>query len=544
MKLGEVLVTAGIITPAQLEDSLRAQVRYGARLGTNLVEQITLGLDILAAGLARQHLMPPALRRHFERADPRLQGRLSPELAGRHGAIPLGHVGGDLGAIAIAVMDPLSADARAELEDRLGGTVIPAVAGELRIRYYLERFYGITRGNRFMRVRHASNSEAAPVEVPAATPPRAERAPSEELEESDRAAPARARTDDGLAEDSFGEVTLPFGGPRRQLRPGSPAAADLDLELDGAPPAPAADVGLDLLDEAPGSDVRLPLRPRLPLEAPVADTELQLIDGPPLPSATPPLELGELGELELLEDELGADPPTNLYRAVAPAQTEAEGRERRRFVRTLSDVDEPEPATLGRISIQRVALAPDGSRSLVARRGLLSGSVAEAAAPASLADTLREMRRATGRDRIGDLVVAALRDHAGGAFDAAMVLVVRAPIAIGWKGFVRKGDDAIIEQLAVPLDHPSLIQRACNAQQPRFGPASDPSQVDSRLWAALGAAAPEEILCAPVVLREEVVCVVYGHARAGTAAVFGADATHIVESMASAFERLLRAAER
>ena len=37
-RLGELLVASGLLTPERLEQALRAQIMWGARLGTNLVE--------------------------------------------------------------------------------------------------------------------------------------------------------------------------------------------------------------------------------------------------------------------------------------------------------------------------------------------------------------------------------------------------------------------------------------------------------------------------------------------------------------------------
>jgi hypothetical protein len=172
------------------------------------------------------------------------------------------------------------------------------------------------------------------------------------------------------------------------------------------------------------------------------------------------------------------------------------------------------------------------------------GSGQPSPAKTTLADILREMRRTTDRDRVGDLAVNALRDHFSGGFDVGMVLIIRAPIAIGWKGFVRATDEPVVEQLAMPLDLPSLIQRPYRDRRPLFGPPTGVTSLDRRLWLALGGDVPAEVLAAPVLLRGEVVCIIYGHARAGTSAAFLADAGSLAATMAAAFERLLRSTER
>ena len=72
---GELLVAAGLVTPEQVEQALRAQVMWGARLGTNLIELGFVDLDALSTALGRQHALPAALARHFEKADAELQRR-------------------------------------------------------------------------------------------------------------------------------------------------------------------------------------------------------------------------------------------------------------------------------------------------------------------------------------------------------------------------------------------------------------------------------------------------------------------------------------
>src|SRR5262249_48674504 len=58
MRLGERLVQDGLVKPEDVDAALQAQVLYGRRLGTNLVELGFLDEDQLGAALAR-HLDAP-----------------------------------------------------------------------------------------------------------------------------------------------------------------------------------------------------------------------------------------------------------------------------------------------------------------------------------------------------------------------------------------------------------------------------------------------------------------------------------------------------
>ena len=146
MRLGQLLVEAGASTPGELEAALHAQVIWGARLGTALVELGSIDLDTLSNALAAQHHVPAALASHFDRADRSLQLLLSPSHAERFECVPLMRVGKR--AIVVASVARLEARAIAILSDELAvdrDRIICAIAPELRIRYALERIYQIAR---------------------------------------------------------------------------------------------------------------------------------------------------------------------------------------------------------------------------------------------------------------------------------------------------------------------------------------------------------------------------------------------------------------
>ena len=152
-RLGELLVAAGLLTGEQIERALRAQVMWGARLGSNLVELGLIDLDVLSTSLGRQHNLPAALARHFEKADRELQLLLSPDLAETFCCVPLMRTG-PRRDIVIAAASPLPKQALERIADELvvePRQLIVSIAAELRIRYQLEWVYEIARPARFMR---------------------------------------------------------------------------------------------------------------------------------------------------------------------------------------------------------------------------------------------------------------------------------------------------------------------------------------------------------------------------------------------------------
>jgi hypothetical protein len=184
LRLGELLVAGHVLEPGKVEQALRAQVVWGGRLGTNLIELGFIDLDELSRALGRQHALPAALARHFDRANPELQAALPAELAERYGCVPLLHLAD--GKIALAAMDPIEDAGLAELATAFGvepTELVVSIAAEQRVLYQLERVYQIARGARYLRTRGGTippfpvfgdfQDEAdSEVELPVDAPPR------------------------------------------------------------------------------------------------------------------------------------------------------------------------------------------------------------------------------------------------------------------------------------------------------------------------------------------------------------------------------------
>ncbi len=165
MRLGELLVATGQLTAEQVEQALRTQILWGGRLGSVLVELNLIDLEMLTRALASLHQMPAALAQHFEQVMPELQARLPAEIAALWLCIPITRLPGDDVRLAIAVAGPLTEAAQLEIATHLGvepEQLVIGIAAEMRIRYHLERAYGIVRDQRFLRSRAGRKSEPPP----------------------------------------------------------------------------------------------------------------------------------------------------------------------------------------------------------------------------------------------------------------------------------------------------------------------------------------------------------------------------------------------
>lgn len=151
MRLGTLLLRDAIITLTQLEQSLRAQVLSGGLLGTNLVELGFVDLNTLGRYLARILNTPLAIADHFEKAEPKLIESFGAEMADRHAALPLRFEADEPNTVSVVMRDPHDTRAMVAIGKHLNAKVRAYVAPELRLYYYLERYYGIRRRTCFTR---------------------------------------------------------------------------------------------------------------------------------------------------------------------------------------------------------------------------------------------------------------------------------------------------------------------------------------------------------------------------------------------------------
>lgn len=151
VRLGELLIETKIIGEDQLAEGLRLQVIWGGRIGTVLSELGYVDLDTLSRVLGWQHSMPAALAKHFDEAEREVQKRFDVDLAEWYACLPLRTAGK---RIIVAATAPLADKALASIAKAFqvpADYIVPAIAAELRVRYQLERVYGIARSQRYLR---------------------------------------------------------------------------------------------------------------------------------------------------------------------------------------------------------------------------------------------------------------------------------------------------------------------------------------------------------------------------------------------------------
>lgn len=164
-KLGHLLVQAGLITNEKLRQALAAQLICGGKLGTNLVELEMVPLDQVSRLLSSQLQVPEASDHLLGQVSDAVLALVPHELCARVMAIPFAAQNRTLD---LAMLNPLDLEAVDELAFAAGMQVRTHVIPELRLYYFLERYLGVERPKRFLRVPRAT---ATPPHVGVVPPP-------------------------------------------------------------------------------------------------------------------------------------------------------------------------------------------------------------------------------------------------------------------------------------------------------------------------------------------------------------------------------------
>ena len=163
-----MLVRDGRLSPTQLDAALAHQAKDGGRFGTVLVELGYIDLEALTVYLGLELGIPIATGAMLERAKRAAVRLLQPTTAFKHKCVPL--VVQDRQLIA-AVEDPHDFAALEALAAVTGYRVLPRVAPELRIYYYIERYYGVARPARYVKFGDLPRGEEGPPDAALPAPP-------------------------------------------------------------------------------------------------------------------------------------------------------------------------------------------------------------------------------------------------------------------------------------------------------------------------------------------------------------------------------------
>ena len=211
-KLGELLIKKNLLNQAQLEEALQAQVIFGGKLGTVLIEMGLITEDILAEVLGQLINIPCAKPGQLQNIPDNVIKIISPELAEKHKVMPVSVIGKKL---TLAMADPRNLQSIDEISFRTGYIVMPILALEVRLVSALENYYGIKRTMRYIappkQVReelnqlHVLETADGPIEA-RDTDEELGTLGSEHIYEKPTAEPAQPAEAPGVVEDEIEEL--------------------------------------------------------------------------------------------------------------------------------------------------------------------------------------------------------------------------------------------------------------------------------------------------------------------------------------------------
>ncbi|MEN8687902.1 MAG: hypothetical protein AB1Z51_12305 [Desulfuromonadales bacterium] len=147
IKLGELLIKKNLLTQAQLEEALQAQVIFGGTLGTILIEMGLISENVLAEILSNLINIPCLKPDQLENIPEHVIKIISPELAEKHKVVPVAVNGKKL---TLAMESPHDLKSIDEISFRTGYIVQPILALEVRLIFALEEYYGVKRAMRYI----------------------------------------------------------------------------------------------------------------------------------------------------------------------------------------------------------------------------------------------------------------------------------------------------------------------------------------------------------------------------------------------------------
>ena len=138
IKIGDLLVKAGVITELQLKAALAEQSQWGGKLGDILVRMEFLTEEVLVRALSKQTGIPRAdLTGEPDRAALAI---IPPDVAEEFGLVPVA-LKEEGRALAVAMSDPLNIGVTDHLRSLTGARIESMLAGASAIRNAISRWY-------------------------------------------------------------------------------------------------------------------------------------------------------------------------------------------------------------------------------------------------------------------------------------------------------------------------------------------------------------------------------------------------------------------
>jgi hypothetical protein len=140
IKLGELLVRAGVLDEYKLNVALSEQRRWGGRIGKILVDMNFVSEDVLVRALSKQLGVPLAQLDKLS-VPPELTRKIDEGFARQHHLVPERFLP-ERRTLVVAMADPIDVKSIDEIAYRTGLRIEPTLAGERAIAQAANRVYG------------------------------------------------------------------------------------------------------------------------------------------------------------------------------------------------------------------------------------------------------------------------------------------------------------------------------------------------------------------------------------------------------------------
>src|SRR4051812_42503597 len=137
IRIGDLLVKAGVITDLQLKAALAEQSQWGGKLGDILVRMEFVTEEVLVRALSKQTAIPRADLTGEPDRD--ALAKIAPDVAEEFGVVPIAMQ--DDRTIVLAMSDPNNVMITDHLQTVTGVRVVARLAGPSAIRAAISRWY-------------------------------------------------------------------------------------------------------------------------------------------------------------------------------------------------------------------------------------------------------------------------------------------------------------------------------------------------------------------------------------------------------------------
>src|SRR3989304_4238855 len=162
LKLGEMLIKAGLLNPQKLQEALEYQKSNGGKLGLNLVKLGFVKEEDITRVLSQQYGVPAINLSKIE-IDDSVVKLIPSEVAQKYLIMPVSRTGATL---TIAMVDPTNVFAMDDIKFMTGYNVEPVVASEVAIKEGIDRYYGSSHAIELKKVMdEMAETEAENLEV-------------------------------------------------------------------------------------------------------------------------------------------------------------------------------------------------------------------------------------------------------------------------------------------------------------------------------------------------------------------------------------------